>query len=212
MSRRKHANARAFDPKGDPIENQIRADLGTLAPFHQLAVVVRILREQYQRRDEVLKAGKRAPDIHPDILKLHGYPKISQAAAMDKALKLEDDLLEDNRQKLHNFLDHAIFSADHEAVRAFADILEKEKNNDWEQGDGLSHPTHYQLARFKWLADLALKNNPADSFVTPWPPTSTRLRRWIKDRTGKDPGDKEVREAARQIGLPIAKRGRPKKK
>jgi hypothetical protein len=212
MSRRKHANARAFDPKGDPIINKRLADLGKLAPYHSLAVVVRNLREQYQLRDAVLKSGKRTPEVSLLILRLHGYPKISKAEAKAKALKLEDDALDENRKQLHNFLDHAIFSADHEAVRAFADILEKEKNNVWEQGDGLSHPTHYHLASFKWLADGLLRKHPTHHLVTPWPPTSTRLRRWIKDRTGKDPGDKEVREAARQIGLPIAKRGRPKKK
>ena len=212
MSRRKHANTKGFDAKGDPITNQIAADLGTLAPFHQLAVVVRILREQYKRRDEVLKAGKKTPDVHPDILKLHGYPKISKALARAKMLKMDDDELEANRQKLHSFLDHAIFSADHESIRALADILEKENNNDWEPGDGLSHPTHYQLARFKWFADGFLRNNPSHAFVTPWPPTSTRLRRWIEDQTGKAPGEKEVREAAKHVGIPLAKKGRPSRK
>lgn len=205
MSGKKHADASAFDPKGDPIENQIRADLGRLAPFHKLAVVVRILREQYKRRDEVLTAGKKSPDVSLDLLKLWGFPKISKAEAKAKVLKMVDDELEDNRQKLHNFLDHAIFSADHESIRALADILEKEKNNDWQPGEGLSHELHFLLARFKWLADGFLRNNPTAPFVTPWPPTATRLRRWVKEQTGKEPKLGDVRDASKQIGIPLAK-------
>lgn len=213
MPPRKHANALGFDPKANPITNKIRADLGKLAPYHSLAVVVRNLREQYQLRDAVLKSGKRTPEVSLLILRLHGYPKISKAAAKAKALKLEDDALDENRQQLHNFLDHAILSADSKAIHALADILEKEKNEDWQEGEGLSHPIHYHLASFKRLAEGLLRNNPSHALVSQWPPTATRLRRWVKERTGKQPKFVDVREAANQIGIPlgIGKPGRRKK-
>ena len=193
MARRKHQEGKAVDASQRFYEQNARATLGTM---WEMTITHRAVMDVWTSHQR-LKKGKQAvtKDEIEDQVK-SGVPKnkAAEASLFEAELKITRAL-----RDLFPRWESAIARGDSDEFRRVADILDLIKN------EGAKSPLLAICTIFKRASQ--------NSFFEPgeWPFTTSKLRKWIAEETGKEYPTNKVREAATQVGIPLID-GRGKKK
>ena len=203
MSRRKHQEGKAVEAEQTHGEQLSRATLGRLYEM----TYVHYLMLKIMEGQRVLDGGKKnVPKAYinkqrRDFPKSGRFPGItaSDAAEMFLQDKGENKIMDGLRGIFPHF-EAAIRKGDSDEFRRIADVIDLIKN------EGEKSPLLAICSIFKWERENGVFQGE------PWPWTTSKLRDWIAAETGREYPTNKIREAAQQVGIPLADgRGKGKK-
>jgi hypothetical protein len=183
MSRRKHQEGKAVEADQTHGEQLARATLGRL---YEMTYVHYCLKKMMEGQ-RVLDGGKKnVPKAYIERMGGDVTPE------MFLWYQGECKTIEGLRGVMRH-VEAAIRKGDADEFRRIADIIDLIKN------EGEKSPLLAICSIFKWEREDAVFCDDEQ-----WPWTTSKLRAWIASETGKEYPTNKIREAAQQVGIPLA--------